>query len=106
MIFCFEDGADFNKGLDALVSTQEKWAKPIVVLPKEEDVAAAIIKYENSKIRFMSYDFWLTKQWLLDDNYDHIDFYRADMFFIGKSFGVTVGKATVKRIFKKKEDKR
>lgn len=106
----FDDKGDFMEDLDALVQKQTKFKTPIIVVPEDNDVATAKRRYEAcsdySHVTFISYNYWLSKQWVVDGDYDHIDFFRIDQFFINRSFGTKVGIGTMRRVIaNKKEDK-
>lgn len=101
----FDDKNDFYKDLDNLVKKQNRYSNPIIVVPTDKDAVLCTEKYKEHGITFMSYDYWLSKKWLVDGNYDHIDFFRADQFFIKKSYDAVAGVATFRRIMKKEEDK-
>ena len=105
----FDDNNDFYKDLDNLVAKQDRYDYPIIVVPTDKDAIQCGMKYsenDNTKhIRFISYDYWLSKKWIVDGDYDHIDFFRADQFFMKKCYDVPAGVATFRRIMKKKEDK-
>lgn len=99
----FDDGT-FTEDLDKLVASSGRWNKPLIVLPLERDVKNVHSKYDE-KFTFISYDYFFSKKWIADDEYDHIDFFRVDQFLINKSYGVNCGALTIKRTIKKKEEK-
>ncbi len=102
----FDDGNDFNDDLHAIVSRLDRWEKPLVVLPTDKDAVTATKNYattELSFVTFISYEYWLSKKWIADDSYDHIDFVRVDQFLMSRSYGIKVGCATVRRTMSKKE---
>ena len=105
----FDSGKSFNEDLDNLVSRLYRYDKPLVVVPTERDVQTCKINYiedpNTCHITFISYDYWLSKKWIADDEYDHIDFFRMDQFFMTRSYGVQVGVGTMKRMMNKKEVK-
>lgn len=107
MIVFFDDKKDFYEDLNELVARLDKYDHPLVVVPLDKDARQCTKEYgkdENFRhITFISYDYWLSKKWL-SENYDHIDFFRADQFFIRKSYDVQVGCMTVRRTMKKKEE--
>lgn len=102
----FDDGT-FTEDLDKLVASSGRWNKPLIVLPLEKDVRKAKINYisdpNTCRITFISYDYFFSKKWIADDEYDHIDFFRVDQFLINKSYGVNCGAITIKRTIKKEE---
>jgi hypothetical protein len=100
----FDDGKDFNKDLDAVVQRLDRWNNPLVVVPTDKDAGRANELYSGTNVRFISYDYWLSKRWLVDDNFDHIDFFRVDQFLMSRSYGVKAGCATVRRTVAKKEE--
>lgn len=104
MKIIFDDSIDFLTDLENLTAQLDRWNKPLVVVPTMKDVRNAEAKFEGSHITFISYDYWLSKKWIVDDNYDHIDFYRIDQFFINKCYGTRVGVGTMKRIMSKKKE--
>lgn len=109
MVIIFDE-KDFNVDLDTLVARQDRYDKPLIVLPTKKDVQLAKKRYLDDKnfshITFIDYPYFDSKKWLADDDYDHIDIFRLDQVIIRKAYGVPVGKATVKRVrAKKKEDK-
>ena len=105
----FDSGKSFNEDLDNLVGRLDRYNKPLVVVPTEKDVQACKKNYTEDPntchITFISYDYWLSKKWIADDEYDHIDFFRMDQFFMTRSFGVQVGVGTMRRIMNNKEVK-
>ena len=105
----FDDTNDFNKDLENLLKTAKRFDRPIVVVPTEKDVKTIKQNMLNDPsvchVTFISYDYWLSKKWIADGDYDHIDFFRIDQFFINRSFGVKVGVGTIRRIYKKVENK-
>lgn len=106
MIFYFDDSKNFNEDLDKMVSTLAKCSNPLVVLPTDKDVKTACDSYKDGNVTFITYDYWLSKKWIADGDYDHIDFFRVDQFLMNRCYGVKVGRATVRRVRdKKKEEK-
>ena len=102
----FDDKNDFNKDLEELVKKQDRFLCPLVVVPTDKDVKKAQAKYAGGKygnVTFIDYDYWLSKQWVVDADYDHIDFFRADQFFMDRCFRVQAGVMTVRRVIAKKE---
>ena len=99
----FDDYNDFDKDLSNLIAGLDRFNNPIVVVPTELDVTKAKKEYENVNVTIISYDYWLSKKWILDGEYDHIDFFRIDQFFINKSYGVKCGVGTMRRIKAKKD---
>ena len=107
MLFTF-DNDTFNHDLDNLVARLDKFNKPLVVLPTERDVKITKENYKTAPVEhvtFISFDYFMSKKWLADDEYDNIDFFRIDKVLMNKSYGVHVGKATMTRTIKKKEEK-
>ena len=106
MLVYFDESNDFNKDLEKLLANLDKYSKPLVVLPTDRDVKVAKNKYADKMdhVTFISYDYWLSKRWLVDANYDHIDYFRVDQFLMSRAFNTPVGAATVKRTRKKRED--
>ena len=106
----FDSANDFMKDLDSLVAKLDRFNNPIVVVPTEKDVNACVKAYANDEatkhIIFISYDYWLSKKWIADGNYDHIDFFRMDQFFINRSYGVQVGVGTMRRMMSKKKEEK
>ena len=104
----FDDTNDFNKDLDNLVCRLDRYDKPLIVFPTEKDVQACKRNYiedpNTCHITFISYDYWLSKKWIADDEYDHIDFFRMDQFFMSRSYGVPVGVGTMRRVKGKKKE--
>lgn len=103
----FDEGKDFNKDLDDVVKRLDRWEKPLVVVPTDKDADRAFEVYsggEFAKVKFISYDYWLSKKWIADADYDHIDFFRVDQFLMARSYGVKAGCATVRRTVAKKEE--
>ena len=106
MLVYFDDGKDFNKELNDLVTGLNNCVTPLIVLPTEKDVRTATKEYQGGNydyVTFISFDYWLSKKWIADADYDHIDFFRVDQFLMARSFGVKTGVMTVKRTMKKKE---
>lgn len=103
----FDDGT-FSDDLDKLVASVDRWDKPIIVLPTKKGVKKAKINYisdpNTCRITFISYDYFLSKKWIADDEYDHIDFFRVDQFLMARSYGTRCGAITIKRTIKKKEE--
>ena len=101
----FDDSKEFYTDLFKLIEPLDKIKAPLVVLPTEKDVNGA---YERCKdgiykhVTFISYDYWLSKKWIADADYDHIDFFRIDQFFIFRCYGVRVGVGTMRRMVSKK----
>lgn len=108
MIFYFDDSKNFNEDLERLISTLKRYDNPIVVVPTEKDANVCKRNYiedPNARnITFISYDYWLSKKWIADGDYDHIDFFRVDQFLMSRCYGVKVGRATVKRVREKKKE--
>lgn len=108
MIFVFDD-KDFATDLETLVSRQNKYDKPLIVLPTKKDVEFAKKKFltgdKESKITFIDYPYFDSKKWLTDDDYDHIDIFRLDQVILRKACGISVGRATIKRVIAKKHKK-
>lgn len=105
MVFYFDDKGDFIEDLKVLVSKTTHFSNPVIVVPNERDVITAKKELVDANVTFISYDYWLSKKWLLDGNYDHFDFFRVDQFFMSRCYNIKVGKATVKRIKRKVENK-
>lgn len=108
MLVYFDDANDFNNDLNCLLANLETFNKPLVVLPTEKDVRIATKNHSEdgmSHVTFISYDYWLSKKWLADGEYDHIDYFRVDQFLMSRAYGITVGAATVRRTRKKKDEK-
>lgn len=101
----FNDTNDFLKDLEHLIAPLDRWNKPLVVVPTIKDVKNAEAEFKDSHVTFISYDYFLSKKWIADDDYDHIDFARIDQFFITRSYGIKVGVGTMRRIVKKTEEK-
>ena len=110
MVIIFDE-KEFTTDLDTLVAKQDRYDKPLIVMPSKKDVILAKKRYSDDKnfehITFIDYPYFDSKKWLADDDYDHIDIFRLDQVIIKKAYGVPVGKATVKRVRAKKvkEDK-
>ncbi len=98
----FDDKNDFNLDLEELVKNQGRYKHPLIVVPTEKDAKRSKEKFSNENIDFIDYDTWLSKEWVLGD-YDHIDFFRADQFFMDRCFRVQVGVMTVRRIMARKD---
>lgn len=101
----FDDGKDFFSDLWKLIETLDKFKNPLVVVPTEKDAKSATEKCKDGVykfVTFISYDYWLSKKWIADMDYDHVDFFRMDQFFITKSFGVPVGVGTMRRMMSRK----
>ena len=109
MVVIFDD-LDFTSDLDTLVSKQDRFNKPLIVLPEKKDVQLAKQRYEEdmniTHITFIDYRYFDSKKWLADDEYDHIDIFRLDQVILRKAHGVPVGKVTVKRVWPKKDRKK
>ena len=105
MLVCFDEKG-FIEDLDTLVRGQKRFKNPLVVLPTDKDVEAAARKYADIgfKITFIDYPYFDSRQWITDADYDHIDIFRLDQVVIKKALGIPVGRATVKRVLKKKKD--
>lgn len=103
MVVIFDD-LDFTTDLDTLVSKQDRYNKPLVVLPDAKDVTQARIRYSDklNHITFIDSKYFDSRKWLADDDYDHIDIFRLDQIVLRKAYGVPVGKVTVKRVRPKK----
>lgn len=104
------DESTFRKDLDSMVAHQDRFDKPLVVLPTEKDVKFARNLYgvdpEECHVTFISFDYFYSKKWVADDTYDHIDFFRLDKVLLNRSFETPVGRATVVRTKKKKAEKK
>ena len=91
MIFYFDDSKNFNEDLERLISTLKRYDNPIVVVPTEKDVMRCEDTYRSKEntfhITFISYDYWLSKKWIVDGEYDHIDFFRVDQFLMSRCYG-------------------
>ena len=100
----FDDNKEFFNDLWRLVERLDKYTAPLVVVPTEKDARIAREKCTDGiykDVAFISYDYWLSRKWIADANYDHIDFFRMDQFFMSRSYGVPVGIGTMRRISKK-----
>ena len=99
------DESTFRKDLDSMVAHQDRYNKPLVVLPTEKDVKYARTTYgqdtEECHVTFISFDYFYSKKGVADDTYDHIDFFRLDKVVLNRSFETPVGRATVVRTKKK-----
>lgn len=97
----FDDHNSYNEDLDMLVAGTDKYNHPIVVLPSEKDIRYCENNFGKdsnfSHVTFITYDYWLSKKWLADGEYDHIDFFRIDSFLTFRSFGVRTGMMTVRK---------
>ena len=106
----FFDDDSFVKDLDKLVTSVDRWDKPLIVLPTQKDVNKAKVDYisdpNTCRITFITYDYFLSKKWIADGDFDHIDFCRVDQFLMTRSYGVKCGAMTVKRTIKKVEEKK
>jgi len=104
----FFDDDKFSNDLDKVVAPLDKWNKPLVVLPTEKDVKTAKINYisdpNTCHVTFISFDYWLSKKWIADDDYDHIDFFRVDQAIITRCYGIRTGCMTVRRTIKKMDE--
>lgn len=98
----FDDKNDFNLDLDELVKKQGRFQYPLIVVPSERDAKRAAEKYEKSGVSFIDYDKWLSKEWVVAP-YDHIDFFRADQFFMDRCFRVPAGVMTIRRTMVRKD---
>lgn len=105
MIITFDE-KEFFTDLDNLTALQDRYNKPLVVVPTKKDVDAATKRYsgdENtSHITFIDFSYFDSKKWIADDEYDHIDIFRLDQVLIKKAYGVPIGRATIKRVRAKK----
>lgn len=98
----FDDSKDFKTDLEKLIEPLNRFNAPLVVLPTDKDVRMASETYEN--VTFITYDYWLSKKWIVDGDYDHIDFFRIDQFFMSRCYGVQVGVGTMRRMVSKKNN--
>lgn len=104
MIVAFNDST-FYEDMDRLVAGCDKYDKPLVVLPVERDVAKANDRYmDMPHITFISFDYFLSRRWIVDDNYDHIDFFRLDKVLKNKTYGTPIGIVTFERTIRKREE--
>lgn len=106
MLIYFDDGKEFFNDLWKLIEPLDKFKAPLVVLPTDKDVKVAKEKCKDGvykDVAFISYDYWLSKKWIADNDYDHIDFFRVDQFLMNRCFGVKAGVATIRRTIGKKE---
>lgn len=106
MLVYFDDNKEFFNDLYKLIEPLDKYAHPLVVVPTEKDVKGAIERCKDGiykHVVFISYDYWLSKKWIADADYDHIDFFRVDQFLMSRAFGIKVGAATIKRTMARKE---
>lgn len=105
MLISFDE-KEFLTDLDNLVAMQNRYNKPLVVVPTKKDVESATTRYSedvnSGHLTFIDYSYFDSKMWITDNDYDHIDFFRLDQVVIKKALGVPVGRATVKRVRSKK----
>ena len=101
----FDDG-NYNDDLNKLVAALDRFDKPMVVMPSEGDVKRARREYGveegETHVTFISFDYWISKKWVADDDYDHIDFFKVDKALTLRSYGVKTGCLTVDRTMKKR----
>ena len=102
----FDDG-NYNDDLDKLVAALDRYNKPMVVLPTEGEVKRARVDYGvetgETHVTFISFEYWLSKKWIADDDYDHIDFFKVDKALSMRCYGVKAGCMTVDRTMKKRQ---
>lgn len=99
------DDSNFMEDLAKVMQGCDRWDKPLIVLPTERDVRTARKEFPDFHGAFISFDYWYSKKWIADDDYEHIDFFRVDNVLKIKSYGVRTGCMTVLRTMKKPEDK-
>lgn len=100
----FDDGK-FVEDLEKVIAPLDKYNAPLVVVATEKDAERAKNAFgDDEHITFISFDYWYSKKWLADNDYDHIDFFRLDKALAFKSFGIKVGCATIKRMIAKVEN--
>lgn len=102
----FFDEGTYSDDLDKLVASLDRYDKPMVVMPTEGDAKRAKINYisdpNTCRITFISFEYWISKKWIADDDYDHIDFFKIDKALSMRCFGTKAGCLTVDRTLKKK----
>ena len=102
----FDSQENFMKDLEAILIPLDKFDNPLVVLPTERDTRICTREFgkddKYKHITFISYEYWLSKKWVADGEYDNIDFFKIDKFLRMRSYGTRVGCATVDRTMSKK----
>lgn len=104
----FDDG-NYVEDLDKMVASLDRFDKPMVVMPTESEAKRAKNNYssysDTCRITFISFDYWISKKWIADDDYDHIDFFKIDKALSMRCYGIKAGCLTVDRTLKKRVEK-